>query len=438
MMSKEEILRAVREKGVKCVYLWFLDLEGILKGMAISPHELERALDIGMSFDGSSVSGFNAIEESDMIAFPDTETFSLLPWRDQENLSARMFCDIIKPGEGSFEGDPRYILKRVLEKAKSKGYAYYIGPELEYFYFKNNGHLETLDAGGYFSVPPLDLANEIKQRTITCLNDMGIQVEYSHHEVAPSQHEIDLRYAEALKMADQVVTHRYLVKEVATRAGLYATFMPKPLSGVNGSGMHTHQSLFRDGRNAFFDQNDQYKLSTIAKSFIAGQLKYAREICVFLAQWVNSYKRLVPGFEAPVYVAWSRINRSALIRVPHALKESSTRCELRCADPSCNPYLAFALMLAAGLKGIEENLELEPPVTENLYHLSAREREEKRIRSLPASLEEALESAKNSVVVRETLGDHTLNAFIDLKYAEWDRYRVQVTPWEVDTFFRIL
>ena len=444
MTTKEEVLKAVKDNGVEFIRLWFTDINGILKSFAIGPEELEGALTQGMGFDGSSITGFQSIEESDMIAMPDPDTFAILPWRPQDKPVARMICDVLNPAPGKhqpYEGDPRYVLKRTLAKMKKMGFDhFYVGPELEYFYFKSSSLPEILDEGGYFDLTPLDMASDLRRETIFALRKLGIKVEYSHHEVAPSQHEIDMRYDDALKMADNMVTYRLTVKEIASKYGVYATFMPKPIFGQNGSGMHTHQSLFKGNTNAFYDEKDKYHLSEVAKSYIAGILKHAPEIIAVLAPWVNSYKRLVPGYEAPVYIAWSRRNRSALIRVPmyQPGKEAATRIELRCPDPSGNPYLQLAVMLAAGLKGIEEGYKLSEPMELNLYHLTDEERAELGIKSLPASLGEALALTEKSELVRETLGDHIFERFLKIKKQEWDEFRIQVTEYEIKKYLPIL
>ncbi|MCJ7769790.1 MAG: glutamine synthetase family protein, partial [Dehalococcoidales bacterium] len=362
------VLKAAKEHDVKFINLWFTDILGMLKSFAITVEELEGALEEGMGFDGSSIEGFARIDESDMVALPDPDTFQLLPWRPREHrVVARMFCDILKPGGEPYEGDPRYVLKTNLKRAADMGYIFYVGPELEYFYFKDSKGTETLDEGGYFDMTPRDAATDMRKETVLILEEMGIGVEYSHHEVAPSQHEIDMRYKDALTMADNVMTYRLVVKEVAFKFGVHATFMPKPVFGINGSGMHVHQSLFKGERNAFFKKDDKYGLSDIAKCYIAGLLKHAPEITAVCNQWVNSYKRLVPGFEAPVYQSWARRNRADLVRVPGYKpgKENATRIEFRSPDPACNPYLAFSVMLAAGLEGIEKGYELPEPVEEN-------------------------------------------------------------------------
>jgi len=441
VMDKEAVLRSVRDNQVKFIRLWFTDVLGMLKSFAITVEELEGALEEGMGFDGSSIEGFARIQESDMIAKPDPSTFVLLPWRPSEGGSvARMFCDVLQPDGSPYDGDPRYALKRNTAKAAKLGYTMYVGPELEYFYFKNAAGTETLDAGGYFDLTPRDVASDMRRQTIIALEQMGIKVEYSHHEVAPSQHEIDLRYTDAVTMADYAMTYRLTVKEIAMQQGIYATFMPKPLFAQNGSGMHVHQSLFRGDDNAFFDAGDRYHLSDVGKHYIAGLLKHAQEICAVVAQWVNSYKRLVPGYEAPVYVAWAQRNRSTLVRVPMYKpgKAKATRAEFRCPDPACNPYLAFSVMLAAGLKGVEEGYELPEPVEEDIFEMSPEARVKAGIPSLPGSLIEAIEATENSELVREALGEHIFNAFIRNKKMEWDQYRTHVSQYEIDKYLPIL
>jgi glutamine synthetase len=439
--SREEILKLAKEMDVKFIRLWFTDILGQVKSFAITDSELEGALENGMGFDGSSITGYQSIEESDMIALPDPNTFHILPWRPKEKAVARMICDILTPDRKPYEGDPRYVLKRALERMKKMGFDYYyLGPELEYFYFKNDQLTEILDKGGYFDLTTLDGASDLRRDTVFALEAMGIQIEYSHHEVGPSQHEIDMRYQDALNMADHVITYRVVVKEIAQKHGVYATFMPKPLFGVNGSGMHTHQSLFKGDKNAFFSKDDKYYLSDVAKKFIAGQLKHAKEMSAIYAQWVNSYKRLVPGYEAPVYIAWSRRNRSALIRVPeyHPGKEKATRAEFRSPDPACNPYLTFAVMLHAGLEGIEKGYQLPEPIEKNLYHLSPEERKEMGIESLSDSLGEAILIAEQSGIVKKALGEHVFTRFIELKKKEWEDYRIQLTKYELDNLLSIL
>ena len=439
--SKEYVLKMVKEHDVKFIRLWFTDILGALKGFAITVGELENALEQGMGFDGSSVEGFARIDESDMIAMPDPDTFRLLPWRPTEhNAVARMFCDVLKPTGEPFEGDPAWVLRKNLKVASDMGYTYYVGPELEFFYFKDSKGTEPLDRCGYFDMIPLDAANDLRRETVLMLEKMGIEVEYSHHEVADSQHEIDVRYTDAMTMAHNVMTYRLVVKQIAQNQGVYATFMPKPVFGINGSGMHVHQSLFKDGKNAFFDAKDPMDLSQTAKYYIAGLLKHAPEITAITSQWVNSYKRLVPGYEAPVYISWARRNRSDLIRVPEYQpgKEKATRIEYRSPDPACNPYLTFSVMLAAGLDGIKNKIELPAPVEQNVYEMSEKERAERGIHTLPGSLWEAVELARNSKIVREALGEHVFNAFLANKKIEWDTYRTQVTDYEIKKYLPIL
>ena len=439
--SRRDVLKRAKDEGAEFVLLWFTDLEGHLKSFAITPQELEDALDDGMGFDGSSITGFNAIEESDMVAIPDPETFQLMPSREGESKVARMICDIVTPDGRAYEGDPRHVLRRALDRMTGMGFdTFNIGPELEYFLFASPHGVETLDEGGYFAMTTMDAATELRNETIRALEAMGIPIEYHHHEVGPSQHEIDMRFAPALDMADHVLTYRLIVKEIAAKNGVYATFMPKPIFGENGSGMHTHQSLFAGGRNAFFDSDDEWSLSDVGKAFIAGQLRHAREISAVFAQWVNSYKRLVPGYEAPVYVAWSRRNRSALIRIPlyKPGAEEATRAEIRCPDPACNPYLTFACLLHAGLEGIEHGYELPEPMETNLYHLTAEQRRERGIVSLPETLGEAIDELSQSELARKALGPHIFDRYVELKRKEWDDYRVQLTEWELEKYLSTL
>jgi glutamine synthetase len=435
----EYVLKTMEERNIRFVRLWFTDVLGFLKSFTITSQELEGAFAEGMGFDGSSIDGFSRIEESDMVAVPDPSTFQIIPWQT-EQLAARMFCDVLNPDGTAFEGDPRYVLKRQLQRAADLGFTYYVGPELEYFYFRSLDDPRFLDQSGYFDETPLDVATDWRKRTVSYLESMGIPVEYVHHEVAPSQHEIDLRYTDALTMADNVMTYRLTVKEVAQEFGIYATFMPKPVMGVNGSGMHTHQSLFTGDRNAFFDANDEYHLSKVAKGYIAGILEHAAEITLVTNQWVNSYKRLVPGYEAPVYVCWARRNRSALVRVPMYKpgKEEATRIEYRSPDPACNPYLAFAAMLAAGLDGIEGGEELPPEASNNIYEMTEDERRAAGIRSLPEDLYEAIELAAESKLLRGVLGDHVLEFLIRNKREEWDSFKAYVTPYELERYLPIL
>jgi glutamine synthetase len=439
--TRREVLARCKTEGIESMLLWFNDLEGHLKSFAITPDEVEGALDDGMGFDGSSITGFNAIEESDMVAIPDPNTFVVMPWRSGESKVARMICDVVTPDGEPYEGDPRYVLRRAIERMQEQGFdTFNIGPELEYFLFRDASGTETLDEGGYFAMTTQDAATELRNETIQALEKVGIPIEYHHHEVGPSQHEIDMHFAPALEMADHTLTYRLIVKEIAAKNGVYATFMPKPIFGENGSGMHTHQSLFKNGRNAFFDADDKWHLSATGKAFIAGQLRHAREISAVFAQWVNSYKRLVPGYEAPVYVAWSQRNRSALIRIPlyKPGSEQATRAEIRCPDPACNPYLAFAALLHAGLEGIEQGYELPDEMTTNLYRLSADERKERGIVALPGSLGEAIEELAGSELMRKALGDHIFPRYVELKRREWNEYRIQVSEWELEKYLAAL
>ncbi|MCJ7510703.1 MAG: glutamine synthetase family protein [Dehalococcoidia bacterium] len=438
--SKEYVLRMAKEQDVKFIRLWFSDILGSLKSVAITVEELEGAMEEGKGFDGSSIEGFARIDESDMVAMPDPNTFVILPWRPTENRVARIFCDILQPGGQPFEGDPRYVLKRNLKRAADLGYTFYVAPELEYFYFASPESTTVLDRGGYFDLTPLDAATDLRRETVLALEEMGIGVETSHHEVAPSQHEIDLRYTDALTMADSTMTYRLIVKEVAIMHGVHASFMPKPLADQNGSGMHVHQSLFRGERNAFFDANSEHCLSAIAKSYIAGLLRHAREITLVTNQWVNSYKRLVSGYEAPVYLSWALRNRSDLIRVPQYKpgKEEDTRIEYRSPDPACNPYLVFAVMLAAGLEGIEKQYPCPEPVEENVFLMTAEERQRRNIAHLPGSLFEAIELAEKSELLRRCLGDHLFEILLKNKLIEWSEYRRHVTDYEIKRYLPIL
>ena len=441
-LDKDFVLTTVKERGVKFVRFWFTDVLGVMKSFAVTDSELEGAFEEGMGFDGSSIDGFTRIEESDMVAIPDASTFQLLPWRPNENGVGRLFTDIQLPDGTPFAGDPRYALRRMTDKAASMGYTMYVGPELEFFYFKSDAAPEIIDRGGYFDLTPLDLASDLRRDTVLTLEKLGIPVEYSHHEVAPSQHEIDLRYCEAGAMADAVMTYRLVVKEVAMQNGVYATFMPKPIQSENGSGMHVHQSLFTDEGNAFFDANDPegFNLSAIGKAYIAGLLKYAPEFTAITNPLVNSYKRLVPGYEAPVYVSWARRNRSAMVRVPMYKpgKEVATRVELRSPDPSCNPYLAFAVMLGAGLKGIEEGLELMPESTNDIFEMTPAELSEAGIKTLPKDLGEAIELFEQSELMKEVLGEHIHSFYVENKKAEWADYIKQVTQWEMDRYLPVI
>ena len=439
--AKEYVLKKAKELDVKFIRLWFSDILGFLKSFAITVEELEAALTRGMGFDGSSIQGFVRIDESDMLAHPDPTTFQILPWRPKERQSVgRMFCDITWPGGKPFEGDPRFVLKQNLQRAAEKGYTFYVGPELEYFYFPSSTEPKPLDSSGYFDNTPEDKATDLRRQTILYLEELGIGVEYSHHEVAPSQHEIDLHYTDALTMADNVMTHRAVVKQVAQMNGLYATFMPKPIFGVNGSGMHCHMSLFKGKKNAFFSADEKYHLSREARSFVAGLLTHGPSITSVTSQWVNSYKRLVPGYEAPVYLTWARRNRSDLIRVPEYQpgREEATRIEYRSPDPACNPYLTFSVLLAAGIDGIEKGLQPPEPVEENVFEMTEEERKSRGIGTLPGSLHEALCLTEQSEVVRKALGEHVFNSFIANKKLEWDRYRTCITDFEINRYLPLL
>lgn len=441
--QQDFVLKTIKSRDVHFVRFWFTDVLGTMKSFAVIPSEIENAFIEGMGFDGSCVRGFCTTEESDMIAHPDPSTFQVLPWRPESNAVARMFCNITTPDGGFFEGDSRQVLNRMLDKAAEMGYVMNVGPELEYYYFKDSEGTEVLDRGGAFDLTSLDYASDLRRDTVLTLEKMGIPVEYSHHEGGPSQHEIDLRYADALSMADSVMTYKLVVKEIAMKFGVYASFMPKPMAGQPGSGMHVHQSLFDfDGNNVFFDENDEsgYNLSSIAKHYIAGLLRYAPEFCLVTNQHVNSYKRLAsPG--GPVHLAWAASNRSALIRIPgyKPKKESACRIELRSPDPAANPYLAFACMLAAGLKGIEEGLEPPEPIgLEDLTKMSREELAERGIKTLPQTLGEAIELFEGSELMKEVLGDHIHQFLVETKRTEWSEYVGCVSEWELNRYLPML
>jgi glutamine synthetase len=436
-MEKEKILQEVQQDKIDFVDLMFCDLYGNLKNVTISPRELEDCLDNGKWFDGSSIEGFTRIHESDMLLVPDVSTYLRLPWPRHEKNVARIICDVHEPNKTPFEGDPRYILKRVLERAQNRGYHYQVGPEIEFFLLKSKETRTYHDTAGYFDFSPYDFGTDIRALMVSTLEKLGIHVEMTHHECAPSQHEIDIQYGDALKTADNVLILKQSIKTVASNEDLHATFMPKPIYGVNGSGMHTHQSMFgENGRNLFYDKEDKYNLSPLAYHFMGGQLRYIREIAAVLCPTVNSYKRLVRGYEAPVYICWGQRNRSALIRVPKYSegRERSTRLELRCPDPSCNPYLAFAVMLAAGLKGVEEEIQPPSPVEEDVYGFDDQRLEKFYIKTLPSDLEEAIEEFKGSELVRDTLGEHAFNKYLDVKLVEWEDFRRSVTDWEIERY----
>ncbi len=433
-------MKKAHDNNVRFIRLWFSDIEGLLKSFAITVDELEEALEEGKGFDGSSIEGFARSDESDMRAVPDAGTFELLPWRPKENAVARMFADIRDMSGAPFVGDPRHCLKRNLKKAAELGFTFYVGPEIEYFYFQNSESTKTLDQGGYFDLTSLDAASDLRRETVLTLEEMGIGVESSHHEAAPSQHEIDLRYTDALTMADNAMTYRLVVKEIALKNGVYASFMPKPLQAENGSGMHVHQSLFKGDKNAFHDKSDKNHLSKLAKHYIAGLLKHAPEMCIVTNQWVNSYKRLIPGYEAPTYVSWARKNPSALVRIP-AYKpryENAMRAELRSPDSACNPYLAFSVMLAAGLEGIKHGYELPEPVEQNLNQMPDAERQKRGIRSLPQSLGEAITIAQGSKFLKETLGEHIYHSLLENKKIEWNNYCAEITNYELEQYLPVL
>lgn len=441
-MSKqaEYVMRTVDERGIRFIRLWFTDVQGFLKSVSISPAELEVAFDEGMTFDGSAIDGYARIQEADMLAVPDPSTFAVVPWRSEEQV-ARMFCDIYTPDGEPFSGDPRTVLKRNLDRASELGYTFYAAPELEFFYFEDSGpEPKVLDRGGYFDLTPLDAAQEYRRRTINALEQLGIPIEHSHHEVAPSQHEIIARYTDALTMADNIMTARLTVKEVALQGGIYATFMPKPLEAHDGSGMHLHLSLFEGDVNAFHEPGTQGGLSKVAEAFIAGLLRHAAELTAVTNQWVNSYKRLVAGYDAPIYISWARNNQSSLVRVPSVKKgkPSSVRVEYRAPDAACNPYLALSVILAAGMAGITKGYELPPEVPADVGRLTAAERAAAGVQRLPETLSEALEVMERSDLVAEALGEHVFDWFLRNKRAEWERYQQHVSRFELETYLPVL
>lgn len=435
--NANEVRELVKENNVKFIRLQFTDIFGTLKNVAITDHQLEKALNNECMFDGSSIEGFVRIEESDMYLRPDLNTFTIFPWSPGTDRVARLICDVYNPDGTPFEGDPRYILKKSLEKAKQLGFEYYVGPECEFFLFQTdeNGVPTTIthDNAGYFDLGPVDLGENARRDMVLALEEMGFEIEASHHEVAPGQHEIDFKYEDALTAADNIMTFKLVIKTIAQRHGLHATFMPKPLFGVNGSGMHTNQSLFKDGRNAFYDPQGELELSDTAYFFIGGLMNHMSSIVAVTNPTVNSYKRLVPGYEAPVYIAWSARNRSPLIRIP-AKRGSGTRVELRCPDPSCNPYLAMAVMLEAGMDGIVNRSTPPPAVDKNIFALSESERMEMGIASLPGSLVEAIRTLQNSKLAQTALGEHVFERFIEAKKIEWDKYRTEVHKWEIEEY----
>ncbi len=436
--QEKYVLRTVEERGVRLIRLWFTDVLGQHKSVAISPAELEKVFEEGLQFDGSSIDGFSRVQESDVLARPDARTFELLPWARDDEPSGLMFCNIEQLDGSPFAGDPRQVLRRNLDKAHDAGFTFFVAPEIEFFYFEsdNPNNIVPVDTASYFDLTTADVASDLRKTTLHMLEALSIPVEYSFHEDAPSQHEIDLQYTEALAMADSIMTFRLVVKKIAQEQGMHATFMPKPLDNVQGSGMHTHMSLWRDGENAFYDPNNEYGLSTIAQQFIAGTLRHAREISAVTNQLINSYKRLNDGLEAPRYVSWARNNQSTLVRVPVTKpnKPDATRIEYRAPDPACNPYLAFALILAAGMKGIEEGYDLQAETKVNLF--DRREATSAGVDGLPRSLDEALVEMEGSDLVREALGEHIFEWFIRNRRAEWAEYSRQVSPFELDRYFR--
>ena len=442
--EQDFVLKTVESRDVHFVRFWFTDVLGNMKSFAVVPGELESAFEEGMGFDASCIEGFSAAQKSDMLAFPDPSTFEILPWRPQANAVARMICDIRTPEGEPYAGDSRHVLERVVRRAAEDGYSFIVGPELEYFYFKDAEGTDVLDHGSYFDLTSLDSASDLRRDTVLTLEKMGIPVEYSHHENGPSQHEIDLRFTDAPSMADAVMTYKLVVKEIAMKHGVYASFMPKPLADAPGSGMHVHQSLFDlDGNNAFFDPNDPlgYNLSDLAKHYIAGLLKYAPEFCCITNQYVNSYKRLVSGGEAPTYISWGARNRSTLVRIPayRPNREVACRVELRNPDPAANPYLAFACMLAAGLAGIEEELPLQDPTEGlDLFELSRQDLRKQGVRTLPESLGEAVELFAESELMKKTLGEHIHGYLVETKRAEWNEYQGTVSEWERNRYLEVL
>ncbi|NLV57804.1 MAG: type I glutamate--ammonia ligase [Clostridiales bacterium] len=435
--TKQDIIRLVKEEDVEFIRMQFTDIFGQLKNVAITASQLDKALNNQIMIDGSSIEGFVRIQESDQYLYPDLNSFTILPWRPQYSKVARLICDVYNPDGTPFVGDPRGVLKRVIKKATDMGYSFNVGPECEFFLFQTDEEglatTTTADKAGYFDLGPLDHGEGTRREICLALEAMGFEIEASHHEVAAGQHEIDFKYAEALTSADNIMTFKLAVKTLAQKNGLHATFMPKPIFGINGSGMHTNMSLFKDGKNVFFDEKGEKGLSKEAYSFIAGILTHVRGFTAITNPLVNSYKRLVPGYEAPVYLAWSASNRSALIRIP-AARGQSTRLELRCPDPCCNPYLALAVCLAAGLDGIEKGLVPPPETTENIFAMDAKTRAEKGIVSLPGSLEEAIDLLEQDQLVREALGEHVFTNYVTGKRKEWGEYRTQISQWEIDRY----
>ncbi len=436
----QDVIKEMDDSNVRYVRLLFTDILGRLKGMSITRSEIETVLEDGQGFDGSSIEGFVRIEESDLMAWPDLKSFRILPWEIAGEKVACVFADIKTPDDKPFEGDSRYVLRRTIERASKLGYKVYFGPEVEFFFFANDHSTEVLDHDGYFDYDTVDKGAVVRKKCVVALENLGVRVECAHHEVAPSQHEIDLKYQEALVMADFVQLYRLTIKEIALQNDLYATFMPKPLFGLNGSGMHCHQSLFKDGRNAFFDKNDPYNLSSIARHYLAGLLEHSQALTLITNQWVNSYKRMVPGYEAPAYISWGRRNRSSLVRVPmyRVGKENATRIELRSPDPAANPYLAFAAMAAAGLDGMAKKTKLADPIEENIFKMDEKARKRHKIKELPSSLEEAIGVLEKSSLMREVLGEHVFTSLIANKKMEWQKYKMHVSQFELDEYLPVL
>lgn len=442
--EQDFVMKTIKSRDVHFVRFWFTDVLGNMKSFAVSPSEIANAFSDGMGFDGSCIAGYSPTQESDMLAFPDPSTFQVLPWRPESNAVARMFCEIKRPDGTAFEGDPRNVLRRMVTKAADMGYIFNVGPELEYYYFKDSAGTEVLDHGGYFDLTSLDSASDLRRDTVLSLENMGIPIEYSHHENGPSQHEIDLRYMDAFTMADAVMTYKLVVKEIAVKHGVYASFMPKPMAGAPGNGMHVHQSLSDlDGNNLFFDSNDPlgYNLTPLAKKFMAGILKYTPELCLVTNQYVNSYKRLASGSEAPAFISWGKNNRSALVRIPgyRPNREEACRIEMRLPDPAANPYLVFSVILAAGLAGIEEDLPLPPSIDDlNLFEHSDACLIGRGFSKLPEDLGQAIALFENSELMKETLGEHIHSYLVSEKKAEWASYLGTVSQWELERYLAVL
>jgi glutamine synthetase len=439
-ITKEEILNSIEENQVRFLRLQFVDIGGNVKNVGIPVSQAEKALTTGIAFDGSSIEGFVRIEESDMILKPDYNTYCILPWDVSGGKVARLICDVYRPDGKPFEGDPRYVLKRAIAEAAKRGYVMNNGPELEFFFFnKKDGEATTVphDMGGYFDFPPVDQAEEIRQEIVNNLEKMDFNIEASHHEVSIGQHEIDFKYGDALRTADNVITFKFVTKTIAQKHGLHASFMPKPIFGINGSGMHTNISLFKNGKNAFYDESKDMQVSDTLRYFVGGLKKHVQSFTAVTNPIVNSYKRIVPGYEAPVYIAWSGANRSSMIRIP-AARGSSTRVELRSPDPACNPYLSFAVILMAGLDGVENKIDPGEPTTLNLFHLDDEERKAHGIESLPGSLKEALDNLETDNIVRNALGEHVYEDFMRLGRAEWDAYRISVHDWEIKRYLNLI